>query len=158
MIDQIYNIFYIHIFFQFTHKQLNSKHWTSIWIAYSMYVYLYVNRYYAEMYWWIAWYYIQQGIIFITQRNIFRNFYQELYFCVCVRPLFPQVLLSIWHAHHNNKSRKSTTLTKFCKTHFIIAKKVIPFEMAFVYIPRNLEDGESLECFSISSNQNLGNF
>ena len=110
-------------FFQFTHKQLNSKHWTSIWIAYSMYVYLYVNRYYAEMYWWIAWYYIQQGIIFITQRNIFRNFYQELYFCVCVRPLFPQVLLSIWHASHNNKSRKSTTLTKFCKTHFVIAKK-----------------------------------
>ena len=49
------------------------------------------------------------------------------------RPLFPQVLLSIWHARHNNKSRKSTTLTKFCKTHFIIAKKGIPFEMSFVY-------------------------
>lgn len=140
MIDQISNKFYIHIFFQFTHKQLNSKHWTSIWIACSMYVYMYVNRYYAEMYWWIAWYYIQQGIIFITQRNIFRNFYQELYFCVCVDPYFLKCFCLCGTHAIIIKVENQQHLLNFAKLSLSLQKKGIPFEMSFVYIPRHLEE------------------
>ena len=61
-------------------------------------------------------------------------------------------------------------LLNFAKLILSLQKKGIPFEMSFVYIPRHLKEVSmamilligisfvfGLECFSISSNQNLEN-